>query len=80
MSFDEAAALCRRMEGEPVAETCQCTVSTHVVHFEDGHMMEVLDEGCKLPSLGVMCFGTCADCGLPYHTDFQNEEPRRSFD
>lgn len=55
--------------------TCQCPVSYHLVHFESGNVMQVLDKGEELPGLMQMCFGRCNRCGLPYHTEFTAEEP-----
>jgi hypothetical protein len=54
--------------------TCQCAISYHQVHFEDGHVVQRLDEGEELPSLMVMCFGRCQRCGLPFHTEFSCDE------
>jgi len=54
--------------------TCQCAISYHVVHFEDGTTRQVLDEGEELPGIMQMCLGRCQRCGLPYHTEFTSEE------
>jgi hypothetical protein len=53
---------------------CQCPISYHTVHFEDGRVMQVLDEGEELPSVMQMCCGRCERCGLPYHTEFATDE------
>ena len=50
---------------------CQCPISYHAVHFEDGRVMQVLDE--ELPTVMHMCYGRCERCGLPYHTEFNRE-------
>ena len=52
--------------------TCQCAISYHQVHFEDGHVVYRIDE--ELPGILDMCFGRCERCGLPYHTEFTSDE------
>lgn len=55
--------------------TCQCAISYHQVHFENGQLLYVLDKGVELATIMEMCHGRCERCGLPYQIDFPNEEP-----
>jgi hypothetical protein len=56
-------------------KTCQCEISYHQVHFDNGQILIALDEGFELPTVMEMCSGRCDRCGLPYQTDFPNENP-----
>jgi hypothetical protein len=54
--------------------TCQCAISYHQVHFENGQLLNVLDEGVELVTIMEMCHGRCERCGLPFQRDFPKEE------
>lgn len=52
--------------------TCHCPISYHHER-QGGRVVAVLDQ--ELPDIMEMCFGRCARCGLPYHTEFSATEP-----
>lgn len=56
----------------PIAVTCECAISYHVVETRDGRRIYAWDE--EPPGLMQMCFGRCTRCGLPYHTEFTRDE------
>jgi hypothetical protein len=64
-----------------MTELCECTVQYTITReIVDGKIRKVYRATEPLPLLEIMCYGTCASCGKPYHDDFKRLEPRQSFD